>query len=49
MIQQLSTQVKKEFDESQKHCFENKYFYKPCDKLGEGAHASVYKCYLKQD
>lgn len=20
-----------------------------CDKLGEGAHASVYKCYLKKD
>jgi len=29
--------------------FSSKYFYLDSDKLGEGAHASVYKCYLVKD
>ena len=37
------------FEDSQQNNFDQKYFYHLEDKLGEGAHASVYKCYLNQD
>jgi hypothetical protein len=49
LIAELSSKVKQEFDKSQANNFSSKYFYFDTDKLGEGAHASVYKCYLLKD
>ena len=38
-----------EFEESQKHNFHNKYMLCEDKKLGEGQHATVYECILKED
>lgn len=49
LIAELSSKAKENFDESLHNNFSTKYFYFDSDKLGEGAHASVYKCYLVRD
>lgn len=49
LIAELSFKAKENFDESLNNNFSSKYFYYDSDKLGEGAHASVYKCYLLKD
>ena len=49
MIEERANKLNEEFEESQKHNFHNKYVLDEAKKLGEGQHAIVYECYLKED
>ena len=44
-----ANKLNEEFEESQKNNFHNKYVLDETRKLGEGQHAIVYECYLKEE
>ena len=49
LIMNRANKLNEEFEESQKNNFHNKYYLDEGKKLGEGQHAIVYECYLKEE
>lgn len=49
LIKIKSDQLSLAFAKSKENNFHDNYFYYDDEKLGEGAHACVYKCYLIKD
>ena len=46
-IKEKAAQLYEQFEENKNKCFES--FYSVGEELGQGAHASVYKCYSLSD
>ena len=49
LISAMSKECTMLYNKSQEKPFSDKYFYFNQDKLGQGANATVYRCYLNKD